>query len=64
MTLQCNALRTEAVRAFNAKKQGGHDVNKEFDWFISTTTNHTLTLGDSQPLHFYERPPGTPKPRY
>ena len=46
--LQCNVLRTEhkmhgakAGRAFNAKKPGYHDVNKEFDWLISTTTNHT-----------------------
>jgi len=30
-----------AGRAFNAKKPGGHDVNIEFDWLISTTTNHT-----------------------
>ena len=30
----------QRLEAFNAKKPGGHDANKEFDWLISTTTNH------------------------
>ena len=43
MIFAMQRLEAKAGRAFNAKKPGGHDVNKEFDWLISTTTNHTLS---------------------
>jgi len=41
--------------AFNAKKPGARsltDVNKEFDWLISTTTNPRIALIAMQASHF------------